>query len=221
MCRACGVDIRLDELFCARCGQVLGLRPARPLARTSAFRIYAATTLTPAIKKHLYGYKFYRRRDALPLLADLLIHHWRQLAEESSAVGYSAPIRPERVLVLPIPPHSGKNSLVTPLAARFARGFDYDCRPRALHWVREVQPQHTLLNHRERLRNIARSLGAERECLTGYRRIIIVDDLTTTGATLREAVRAVRQADGRDGLPVDVVTLAVSAITRGEQGSSN
>src|ERR1044071_5631156 len=92
LCRACGVDIRLDEMFCDRCRQTLGLRQARPLTRTSAFRAHAATTLTPAVKKHLYGYKFYRRRDALPLLADLLIHYWRQWPEEPSTIGHSTPI---------------------------------------------------------------------------------------------------------------------------------
>lgn len=222
LCRECGVNVPLDESFCPRCRQVLGFRPARPLIRTADFRGYAATTLMPLLKKRLYGYKFYRRRDALPLLSELLIAYWRQLPEALPIDGYPGPIPPERVLVLTIPPHEGKKSLVAPLAGRFARYFGYDCQTKALHWVRNVQPQHAIPAYRERIQNIARSLEAKREALTGYRRIIIVDDLTTTGATLREAVRAIRALDGNGGssanIPADVATLAISAIVRGRQG---
>lgn len=167
------------------------MRPATPLLQTAAFDAYAAARLTPALKRRLYGYKFYQRRDYAPLLAELLIHYWESLQANGSAFSAGERIHPEQTLVIPIPPHSDSPNRVDAFAREFARQFEYDYQPDLLRWSRSVSPQHHLSDKRARLKNVAQSLEAARpDFLTGYWHIVILDDLTTTGATLREAVRA-------------------------------
>jgi predicted amidophosphoribosyltransferase len=51
------------------------------------------------------------------------------------------------------------------------------------------------LGRRERERNLRGALRARAPTATaGARRVVVVDDIVTTGATLREAVRALRSA---------------------------
>lgn len=83
----------------------------------------------------------------------------------------------ERILrhVLPLPNHTLSSALVK---------------------VRETLPQ-TKLSREARLQNL-RGAFSVREPLSGEFTYVIVDDVTTTGATLAEATRALREAGARD-----------------------
>jgi ComF family protein len=85
---------------------------------------------------------------------------------------------------------------------------------RALRHTRRHEEQKAL-GQAERSRNVLNSLAA-RHSLTGHT-FIVVDDIVTTGATLSEAVRAVRAAGGR--VPF-ALTLAFTARIRPIIGSS-
>jgi ComF family protein len=78
----------------------------------------------------------------------------------------------------------------------------------ALKHTRSHEEQKAL-GQAERARNVVDSLAA-RHPLTG-RTFIVVDDIVTTGATLSEAVRALRAAGGEVPL---ALTLAFTARTR-------
>lgn len=102
-------------------------------------------------------------------------------------------------------PDFGQGRVIVPVPAtgrsRRRRGFDVvdlllSAGPplpvsRCLVWRRRPRSQKSL--HRlERARNLAGALEARSEA----RSVILVDDVVTTGATTREAVRAVRAAGG-------------------------
>ena len=122
-------------------------------------------------------------------------------------------IHPEQVLVLPVPAHLGAESRVEPIAKGFARHFGYDYQARLLRWSRDIQPQHRIFDKRERARNIAFSLEMLSSAqIKEYKSLIIVDDLTTTGSTLREAARAV-QSRLLDSVNIPkIVTLTLTTV---------
>jgi len=96
-------------------------------------------------------------------------------------------------------------------ASRWLRRAGVDARPsRVLRHCRAVGDQ-SHLDAAGRERNLAGGMVA----LEGTVPVIVVDDITTTGATLREAVRAVRAA----GRPIR--GAAVVAATRRLDGSSH
>lgn len=64
--------------------------------------------------------------------------------------------------------------------------------PNALKKIRHTTPQ-TQLNRTERLKNIQGSFVAQKELVAG-KNIILVDDVVTTGTTLKEAKKVLREA---------------------------
>lgn len=177
-----------EALLCSTCASHLRLRQPAPLRLDGQAVHYAATVLTPALKRRLYGYKFYGRQDEASRLAGICIQYWHRVLNQAPEPLCS----PEQVLVIPVPPHQPGDERFLRLARRFARHFAYDCHPHGLSWQREVQPQHTVPERVMRLANLVGALQANPSVYTGYRHLMVLDDLTTTGATLQEAVRAIR-----------------------------
>ena len=82
------------------------------------------------------------------------------------------------------------------------------------------------LDRSQRRANVAGTLLAVRTPPPGL--LVVVDDVTTTGATLEEAVRALRAAPTRPdgsarppmGPPIVVATVTVSTLVRGHASGS-
>ncbi|HWA32215.1 MAG TPA: ComF family protein [Candidatus Paceibacterota bacterium] len=68
--------------------------------------------------------------------------------------------------------------------------------PRALRRIKDSEHQARLENRADRLKNIVDSFAANPEIVRG-RNIILIDDVTTTGATLEEARKALREAGAK------------------------
>lgn len=212
-CLQCEQKLGNHSQFCPRCQEQLGLRVATPVIESAYCLGHAATDFNPTVKKLLYGHKFYNRKEYIAHLSGLLIHYWQHLPPY---YGFSK-VHPENVLVIPIPPHGGNVSLIDMFAARFARHFGYDYRHDALSWVREVRQQHRIHEKSSRFSNIAQSLHMKSGIVSGYERIIIVDDITTTGATLLEASRAFHNEVGSMARRNDLSCLTVTRIPLGTQ----
>lgn len=99
-------------------------------------------------------------------------------------------------LVVPVPLHParlrqrGFNPAAV-LAKALSREFALACDPGALARIRDT-PSQTRLARSERAQNVSDAFRARHRALP--RRIWLVDDVVTTGSTLREAARALRRA---------------------------
>lgn len=76
-------------------------------------------------------------------------------------------------------------------AAFPAEIFDY--APNILERIKNTTPQQGLMKHK-RLRNVKNSMRVKDPARVSGRVCIVVDDVSTTGATLRESARALRRA---------------------------
>jgi predicted amidophosphoribosyltransferase len=222
-CLCCGQRLNASHKFCRRCTEKYAFRQPFPLMESPTCVIHAATRFNPAVKKLLYGYKFYNRTEQLPQLTGLLVQYWEAVLAVPGPSGNALrACHPENVLVLPIPPHADKAGLVDRFASRFARHFGYDYQHDVLHWMREVRPQHHIHEKTNRYRNIAQSLRLKSGVISGYEKILVLDDITTTGATLLEASRAYQDEIGTEsdcaiaGHP-DLINLTITHVPLGSQ----
>ena len=146
----------------------------------------------------IWELKYHRNSRALQIVGQLLAEAvMEELSEKALFENMSS------ILLVPIP--------VTPkrLRERKFSQTDLICRemlkhlpaeivyePDALKKIRETEKQSWSKGRAERLKNLRGALQADEKVVSG-KTIIIIDDVTTTGATLSEATRALTSAHAK------------------------
>jgi len=214
-CAGCRVSVSDGSALCSRCDALLprlpaglcagclelaaraaGRRCTRCAARRSPLEAAAAALrFEGAAQGWIHRFKYpsagLAGLDPAPLAVA------RALAHEAAR---RAP-GPRPDLVVPIPLHPARlrergfnpAGLLAAAVAEAAGGVAH--RPRALERLRDTRSQ-TGLDRRERARNVADAF-AVRPGPALPRRVWLVDDVFTTGATLEAAARALRRAGAR------------------------
>ena len=196
-CPSCGQIFSNAELAPYLCGDCLSLPP--PWSAFYFFGVYENL-----LKTLFIAFKFNGDLAAGRLLAALLDIHLAPLLAKELPGGDAAP----RPLLIPVPVHKGRlrergfnQSLL--LAKPLARRLKLELAPRAL-WRTRLDPPQSSLDRKERLRGPKGAFAADSSLLRG-RSVILLDDIMTTGATLREAARVLLARGAAD---VRVVVLA-------------
>ncbi len=194
-CAGCGA---LDVPLCAGCRAHL---VARPVVRRLADgqRVLCALPFEGVVARSVRALKEQGRtglaRDLAPALAAVL-----------DGV-------PSEVLVAPIPPRAAatrrRGYVVVDLLLRRAGR-----RPAHVLRLRRTPRDQRGLDREERRRNLDGALEARR---VRGRPVLVVDDVLTTGATLQEALRALRAAGASE---VRAVALAHTPSRRAFRGES-
>ena len=137
-----------------------------------------------AVRKAIHALKYQGVRAVAPTLGQLLVPF---LAQEGL----------EGDLLVPVPLHPkrerqrGYNQLLL-LAQAVGRATGLAVEPRALTRVTSV-PSQVSLRAEERRANVAEAFRARPESVAG-RRILVIDDVCTTGATLEACALALKEA---------------------------
>jgi ComF family protein len=200
-CAACDAPLRRRAVLCAACSAAV--EPAGP-AQTGevvAFGSYGGP-LALALRRLKYG----DRPDLAGPLGDLL----RRAARDAG-------LRAD--LVIPVPLHParlaerGYNQAAL-LGGAAARELGAPLSPRAMRRTRHT-PQQARLDRARRLENVAGAFEVRAPARVRGRRVVLVDDVTTTGATLAACAEALRGAGA-----ASVTALVVARAERGEEEDS-
>jgi predicted amidophosphoribosyltransferase len=205
-CSGCGAD---DRSLCADCRRALAPAPARLDDDGAGPPVWASLEYADTVRAILLAFKDHGRTDAGPALARAL------RASVIAAVAGAPPTE-----------RAGGVTLVTIPSTRAAfrsRGYHptelmlrragLAVRSRSLRLARQVADQ-AGLSAAGRARNRSGSFAASQR-LAG-RACLIVDDIVTSGATIREANRAIEAAGGR---VIGAAALAHTHLRRGRDRS--
>jgi ComF family protein len=187
LCPCCGVMFPVREGEDRLCGSCQTEPP--PFSRARAAVVYEG-----AAAKAVTRFKFGRQMAYLPLM-----QHWlqaprcRELAADADLL-IPVPLHPRRLK------HRGFNQ-----ALLLARAFpEAETGRETLARVRHTAPQ-VGLNPKERRDNVHRAFAVPRPEEVKGKNVLLVDDLYTTGATVRECARVLRRAGAKR---VEVLTVA-------------
>ncbi|WP_150306899.1 ComF family protein [Planctomonas psychrotolerans] len=164
-----------------------------------ALTVWSSLDYAGVVRDLLVALKERNRTDVAPALAPALAD---SLA--SACAGLPAPDGRVELLSMPVSRASARARGYDPVRLLLARIPGAPPAARPLRLVRQPRDQ-AGLGAGARAANL-RGVMRSRRDLTG-RRFLLVDDVLTTGATLREAHRAVREAGG------EVVSAATLAFT--------
>ena len=197
---------------CRRCSAALGPGDAHeddcPACQSTPLRFkrsYAAGSYDGLMRELLLGLKFRRRSDLAEPLAGLLF-------EQLSGRGEGVPVD----VVVPVPTVRTRmlwrgHSAVRLLSQHLGRMMGAPCLE-ALRMTRRVDPQRGL-SRAARFRNVQGAFRVVRPAATEGRRVLLVDDVMTTGATASECAGVLRKAGAAN------VEVAVIAKTNPEGGN--
>ncbi len=190
-CPACGLLFGNPKAPVALCGECRST--PRPWGRLFFFGAYDGM-----LRDVLLKYKFSGQLELGALLQGLT----------TEAYGSAPGEKKTPDLVVPVPLHPlrlawrGYNQSLE-LARNLASRLSCPLAPTALHRVRPTLPQ-VSLPRQERLTNLRGAFRADAHRVEG-KSILLVDDIMTTGATMEEATRTLRNAGAST---VDALVLA-------------
>ncbi len=210
LCPSCWSSLRLIEApLCPRYGMPLALDPGigplyspRAIADPPVFdRARAVALYDDTARRMVHRFKYEDRLDLASAMARMMMASGRELLAEADCV-------------VPVPLYRWRlwrrrfnqaALLARPVARRAGLPFE----PRLLARVRATRPQVGLsrAGRAENLQGAFRVPQERRAALQG-RRVLLVDDVTTTGATANAAARALIRGGA---IAVDLLTFALVA----------
>jgi competence protein ComFC len=154
----------------------------------------------PITKAAIWNLKYYRKRHLGTILGQLL---YENLIEEISEIKSFASGRP--ILVIPTPLSRNRNKTRGYNQARILATHFCACETKEIFELRDdlvcktidTAPQARIQNRAERLRNIRGAFEVTKSEIVRGRTIIVIDDVTTTGATLTEIMKVLKEAGAK------------------------
>jgi predicted amidophosphoribosyltransferase len=180
------------EFVCSTCQSDIKLRNTEPVMTWQKIPIYAACDFPLQLKQWLYQLKFNEKRDHALRLTEIMLHYWHQLPQSTA--------ENTKTIIIPIPAHRGAQGThhLSQIFQPFASELGVDYLQNVLQWTKPIHPQHSLYGRKLRQENVKDAFGVDLRHIESSLahqenlRLILVDDLLTTGSTMMEALQTLR-----------------------------
>jgi ComF family protein len=188
-CPACGRTAR--GVFCESCQEQIcaGKRSQalEPSNHQHPLPLFAWATYDNSLRRVITALKYDRQAA---------IGHWLGIQMAESWIQNGLHQQYPKLLVMPIPMHPSKQKLrgynqAELISRSFAHQVGYRHQPQALRRHRETQAQYSV-SVTDRDRNLQSAFSVDPH-FKSQTPIVLVDDIYTTGATLRSAIQALQE----------------------------
>jgi len=179
-CAACDAPVPRRSVFCLACASTAERSAAEPDA-------LAAFVYGGAVARAITRFKYESRPDLARPLGDLL---WTAIAPHALDLRAS--------IVVPVPLHAGRlaergYNQAALLASRMAWRLGAPVRAMALARTQDT-PRQATLDRAARVTNVVHAFRVRQPRTLAGRAVLLVDDVRTTGSTLRACAAVLSQA---------------------------
>lgn len=167
--------------MCSKCFDDLEFLPLQVNRKFFKTDIYCAGLYSKNLQKLIRGLKYHKQKDLAYYQAKFMWQYWERLNIEGDFQIIPVPIFPKRK-------KQRKYNHMELVATEFAKLSGYEVNFDAIKRIKDTKPQYKL-NKAQRLINLSKAFAADPSKIIKDKRLLIIDDICTTGSTFEEMIK--------------------------------
>lgn len=169
--------------MCSKCFDELEFLPVKINRHVNNTEIYCAGVYDKNLQKMIRGLKYHRQKDLAYYQAKFMWQYWQKLdlLEDDFQI-VPVPIFPKRQ-------KQRKYNHMELVAIEFAKLSGYEVNFSLIKRIKDTKPQYKL-NKVQRMMNLSNAFEVYPQNIIQSKKILIIDDICTTGSTFEEMVKA-------------------------------
>lgn len=180
-CRSSKESVKM----CSKCFDELDYLPVEINRRVSGKDIYCAGVYNKNLQKLIRGLKYHGQTDLAYYLAKFMFQYWQRLNLEGEYEIVPVPIFARRK-------KKRRYNHMELAAVELAKLTDFNVNTNLIKRIKDTKPQYNLKKH-ERVENLSGAFEVDKSFYNGGK-ILIIDDICTTGSTFDEMIKAFNRA---------------------------
>ena len=170
--------------MCSKCYDSLEFLSYDKRFATNGIAIYCAGVYEKNLQKLIRGLKYHNQKDLAFYQAKFMWEYWQNISKDNFTV-------------IPVPLHKNRQSKrhynhMELVAEEFCRLSGYNLNTKLIKRIKDTKPQYKLTRE-QRTQNLHNAFVVDKnEIIDG--KILIIDDICTTGSTFEEITKCLQQA---------------------------
>ena len=181
-CRSSNESVKM----CSKCFDELEFLPVQISRKFKGTSIYCAGVYSKNLQKMIRGLKYHNQKDLAYYQAKFMWQYWKRLGVDGNFRIVPVPIFPKRK-------KQRKYNHMELVAEEFSRLSGYDVNFKLIKRIKDTKPQYKL-NKSQRILNLAKAFEVDRAAFTPGKKLLIIDDICTTGSTFEEMIKEFNNA---------------------------
>ncbi|MBR1424250.1 ComF family protein [bacterium] len=183
--------------MCSKCYDSLDFLPIQVNRKFNNVKIYCAGVYSKNLQKLIRGLKYHGKRDLAYYMAKFMFQYWQKLEIEGDFQIVPVPIFPKRK-------KQRKYNHMELVAKEFSQLSGYNINFDLIKRIKDTKPQYKLKKS-QRIENLENAFEIDKTKLIKDKKVLIIDDICTTGSTFEEMIKTLNSAG-----VYDIVCLTAS-----------
>jgi len=184
-CYFCGHSSESVKM-CSKCYDSLDFLPVKINRTIFNSSVYCAGVYSKNLQKLIRGLKYHGQRDLAYYLAKFMWEYWQKLG-----IGGDFQIVPVPIYIKRKKKRKYNHMELT--ADEFAVFTGYEVNTKCIERIKDTKPQYNL-NKIQRLQNLKSAFSVNPDNVIKDKKILLFDDICTTGSTFEEMIREFNSA---------------------------
>lgn len=184
-CYFCGRSNESVKM-CSSCYDDLEFLPIGVNRKFGNVCIYCAGSYSKNLQKMIRGIKYHRQKDLAYYQAKFMWEYWQKLNINGDFQIVPVPIYPRRK-------KQRKYNHMELVASELSKISGFETNFGLIKRIKDTKPQYKL-NKTQRMLNLNNAFEVNKECYFANKKVLLIDDICTTGSTFEEMIRELNKA---------------------------